>query len=795
MTVRNRFLITVILLCHLLVWHGLVTSQLRPAQPVHTEEVTIEAARQEKIGDLYKLQGDVHIHFREFDIRADEITYNETTGDITAIGHLIFDGGPNDLHMEGDRATYNAKREIGKFYNVVGTTGAKIRGKHVLLTSSNPFSFAGRLVERTGRDRIIINDGKVTSCTLQNPKWTFNAKKVDVVAGKNAKLYHSSFRLKKIPIFYFPFATLPVEKVGRQSGFLIPSIGQSSRKGTILGESVYWAINRSMDATLGAEYWSQRGWAQHGEFRARPSENSNIHLKYFGVLDRGFGNPKQYQGGEEATLVGETRLPHNIRAVADLDYLNSYVFRLAFSETFTQAVNSEVKSNAFLSKTWNGRFFNVMAARYQNYQSTSPGDVITILHTPSIDLDSVDHKIGSSPFYASYDVALQGVSRREPGFVTDNLVGRFDVYPQIGLPFHIAGWDFRPELALRDTYYTQRLIPSAGSLVPGNEAVNRKAFETAFDIRPAALSKVFSKPVFGHTVKHVIEPRLVYRYVNGVDNFNHIIRFDSRDILSDTNELEYAVINRFYAKPNAGERCGNPDIIVQDEDQSNENLQQVNTTECGVGVREVITWELIQKYFFNETFGGALIPGQRNVFTTTAELTGISFLTDYRRFSPLVSRLRIKTAKDTDVEWHLDYDTKLNRINASTALVTHHFGDYFVGGSHAFLETPAPTNSNEPPVSTVVPPERFNQMRWLVGYGSPTKRGISAAANIGFDVTKSFLQYSAAQVSYNWDCCGFSIEYRRLALGSVRNENQFRFALSLTNLGTFGTLRRQERLF
>jgi len=613
-----------------------------------------------------------------------------------------------------------------------------------------------------------------------------------VVVGQNAKLYHSTFRLKKIPIFYFPFATLPVEKIGRQSGFLIPTIGQSSRKGTIIGDSVYWAINRSMDATLGAEYWSHRGWAQHGDFRARPSDTSYLNLNYFGVLDRGFGDPKQFQGGEEAKLDAEALLPHNIRAVASVDYLKAYVFRLAFSETFTQAVNSEVRSIAFLSKTFDGYYFNAMSARYQNYQSTTPGDVITILHAPSADLNSVDHKLGASPFYASYDIALQGVSRREPGFVTNNLVGRFAIYPRIGVPFHLAGWNIRPELALRDTYYTQRLIPSSGSLTPGNEAVNRKAFETTLEIRPPSLSKIFAKPVFNHKIKHVIEPRLTYRYVNGVDNFNNIIRFDARDILSDTNELEYGIVNRIYAKRNAGENCETQDVLETPIAPNTAEEPAKKEKACGVGTREEISWELLQKYFFNETFGGALIPGQRNVFTTTAELTGISFLTDFRRFSPIVSRLRIRTTKDTDVEWHLDYDTQLNRINASTALVTHHFGDYFVAGSHAFLETPAAINAN--PTGGALP-ERFNQMRWLVGYGSPNKRGLSAAANIGFDVTNSFLQYSAGQVSYNWDCCGFSVEYRRLALGSVRNENQFRFALSLTNLGTFGTLRRQERLF
>jgi len=40
-----------------------------------------------------------------------------------------------------------------------------------------------------------------------------------------------------------------------------------------------------------------------------------------------------------------------------------------------------------------------------------------------------------------------------------------------------------------------------------------------------------------------------------------------------------------------------------------------------------------------------------------------------------------------------------------------------------------------------------------------------------------------------------SLEYRRFALGSVRNENQFRFIFSLANVAAIGNLRRQERLF
>ncbi len=837
MTLRFRLLTTALLLCHLLLLPQLVTSQLlagaafgqttpQDPQPRRAEgqepsaskprlaranepgeEVTIEALQQEKTGDLYRLRGEVQIRYRNFLLRADEITYNATSGEITAAGHVVFDGGPHDEHLEADHANYNLRTESGKFYDVRGTTGARFRGRQVVLTSSNPFFFSGALVEKDGPAHFVVHHGVVTSCELPKPKWTFEAEKVTVDVGDEARMYHSTFRLGPVPIFYFPFVQYPVNRLGRQTGFLIPNVGQSSRKGTILGESFYWAINRSMDATMGAEYFSERGWAQHGSFRARPSDHSYFNATYFGVLDRGIGTPKVDQGGEEVRANGEIQLPHGFRGVADIDYLSSFVFRLAFSESFTLAVNSEVRSNAFLSKTYRGYFFNLAVSRYQNFESTQRGDLVTILHAPSLDLGSADHQVGRSPLYWSYDAAVQGVSRREPQFVTAPLVGRFDLQPRLALPLVAGGWSFRPEIALRDTYYTQRLAstgtPQSGIGALLDQSVNRRALETTVEIRPPALSRIFETPVKQHILKHTIEPRVIYRYVAGVDNFPAIIRFDARDILSNTNEFEYGLTQRLYAKATKSTECINETAEQTEEGPPSVPLpaapevgprKGVRPAGCQPGppeAREILSWEIAQKYFVDPTFDDALVPGRRNVFTTTAEFSGIAFLTEPRHFSPIISRLRAFPGSRTEVEWKLDYDTKKGQINASTALVSRRFGDFFVGGSHAFLNVPGEIFG-----STAVPgPSQFNQLRWLVGYGRPNKRGINAAANIGFDVNSGFLQYSAFQTSYNWDCCGLSFEYRRFALGSVRNENQFRFALSLANIGTFGNLRRQERLF
>jgi LPS-assembly protein len=55
-------------------------------------------------------------------------------------------------------------------------------------------------------------------------------------------------------------------------------------------------------------------------------------------------------------------------------------------------------------------------------------------------------------------------------------------------------------------------------------------------------------------------------------------------------------------------------------------------------------------------------------------------------------------------------------------------------------------------------------------------------------------QFSTADVTYNTDCCGISFEYRLFNIGT-RSESQYRMAFAVSNVGTFGTLRKQERIF
>jgi LPS-assembly protein len=132
------------------------------------------------------------------------------------------------------------------------------------------------------------------------------------------------------------------------------------------------------------------------------------------------------------------------------------------------------------------------------------------------------------------------------------------------------------------------------------------------------------------------------------------------------------------------------------------------------------------------------------------------------------------------------------RINSSAAFAEYRIGEYFFGGSHTFFHVPANTVTE----TFAKEPLAFNQIRALIGYGHPNKRGFAGGASVGYDENLNYLQYVAVQTSYNSDCCGLSFEYRHTNVSGVLPvENQYRFAFTLANIGTFGNMKRQEKLY
>ena len=849
MTARIRLIITALLLCHLFLRPGVVTSQLPatgqqqnsgktasqpPAITVRTDtgeedteteqiiqqelqegsqelgpqrpainvapgrnEVLIRADEQEKNQDMYTVRGHVEIRFSTNILHCDQATYDSTTGQVTATGHVVFDGGRHNEHVVGSHAKFDVSRDSGTFYDATGSTGAKVKNKMMFLTSSTPFFFTGKVVERLGPDHYRVYYGFVTSCQLPNPKWQFDSKVADVEVGDEAKMHHATLKLHGIPVFYFPFVEHPAENLGRKSGFLLPIVGLSNLRGTVLGDAFYWVISRNADATMGAALYSKRGSAQYGNVRWL-GVGSSFQAQYYGVIDNK-GNPQtgQNQGGEELRAYGYKPLPDGFVGVLNVDLLSSYIFRLAFAEGYAEAINSEVRSSGFLIKTWDGYSLSLLASRYQNYESETAGDDISIVHEPSLEFSTAERPFSRTNFVYAYDAAIEGLNRSEVGFETAPIVGRIDAAPYLAWPKLFRGWTVRPQIGARETYYTEQLEPSSNPAVIGtaiHDTINRNVANASFEVRPPTLSRIFDRKPYGRVIKHTIEPFAIYRYQTGINDFSQIIRFDYRDILADTNEVEYGVINRIYAKKTTlSAHCYQPQehpSAPQNSATKDKETQAACKDPSGPA-GNIITWELAQKYFADPTFGGALVPGTRNVFDTTVDLTGIAFLTEPRIFSPIISRLRIASGS-ADFQWGVDYDPVLHQVNSSTLFAGYRMGKWYLNGGQTYLNAPGEVAI----VNGVETQQLYNQFRAGAIYGAMAKPGFSAAVSVGLSETPApFFQAGTVQANYNWDCCGITFQYQHYALGTVRNENAFRFSLSLTNVGSFGTISRLERLY
>ncbi len=736
--------------------------------------IELEAKQQRKEGDVFIADGDVDLRYQNQRLRADHVEYNTVTFVAIARGRVQFDY--ENQHLDADQARYNVRTGRGTFERVRGSVRIERRPNPFLLIAPNPLYFQAQEVERVDERHYIIRDAWLTVCQHDRPKWRFYAPHAKLTLDRSVALVNANFRIFGIPLIYLPYATAPAGRKMRQSGFLIPEIGNSSRKGLVLGDAYYWAPTDWLDLTLGAQFLSRRGSSQIVEFRARPWEKMRISAHYFGVEDRGLpgaNGERVPQGGHRLQVEFDALLPQGWRAVADIEQLSSLTFRLAFADTFGEAVKSEVRSAAYVSNNFHGFSLNFAALNSKNFLSipvgTAPETDVVLRSAPGVRFSSVEQAPWRRwPIYFGFDVLADAVHRSEtctaarascigPGgallsqqrFETPAAVQRAEIAPRVTVPLHWGPWlGVTPTFVLRPTRYGSQLL--AGTVI--GDSLRRTTTELTVDLRPASFERIWERPA--GKWKHTIEPQVVYRFVNGVNRFGRFLRFDENDTLTNTNEFEYGITQRLYRRAGEGQ------------------------------ADELLTWRIAQKYYLDSTFGGALVPGQRNVFQALNSITGFAFADAPRHFSPLVSDVRVTPGGRYDAEFRLDYDLEEHRLAAvGTLLKMRPYREFFITLAHFSVQS-----------SPVLQP-KSNQVRALLGYGELNRRGWNAALGFSYDIRQQFLQNQLVQVSYNGACCGIAFEFRRLALGPVRTENQFRVALIIANLGTFGTLRRQERIF
>lgn len=719
-------------------WSAAVFFLLCAREPVYAQEqirteipyqdmdgtVTLLSDSQERIGkSRFRARGNVAISFQDMLITGDEAEYDEETREGFISGHVRF--SQKEQWLTCSRAEFNFGSQTGVFYNASGYTDRE-------------FWITGRTIRKTGRDTYRVDEGLVTACEEVRPKWLFTASRTDIRIDRTARLRNTVFKIKGIPVFYAPYLIVPLEKKKRSSGFVPFHTGTSTSKGRMLSEGYYQTLGKSADLTVYGDYFTLRGLALGGNFRARPNPETRFELNVYGIDD------KLGQGGVQLTVDGESRLRDDWRAVARVNVSSNFAFRQAFSDSFQSATISQERATAFLTRNHNSISTNIA---YQREEVLFPVRPLVIRKVPSLEFFSLGTPLGRSPLVLSFRTSLDGMSRTDTSVETQRLIQRLDFYPRLTLRLPaLAGFSLTPSAGVRETYYGAQLSDESEFGVV-NRSLHRQYADFSLELRTPTLERDFADSWLG-PVRHTIEPFVNYRWIGGIDDFDKIIRFDEQDAIADTSEFEYGIVNRIFSTP---ER------------------------------RELMRLALVQKYYLDPDFGGAFRPGESNAFYPLDTVTGLYQTGTPVSLAPLSAIFQLSPRDGIHNDIRTDYDVRLQRWRSASYSTIWQQGKFFLSGTYFKNRTLAPGMLSA------------NHVQGQIGYGLPD-RGLSSSLTIRYNLRTSQLLNSTSRLNYMWDCCGVALEFNQFDLG-LRTESRFSFSFMLKGIGSFGNIRRPESIY
>ncbi|MGC2237674.1 MAG: LPS assembly protein LptD [Pyrinomonadaceae bacterium] len=758
---------------------------------VYSDKQTVEG---EAGARVVTHSGNVDVRYGIYRLQADKITIYEADNRMVADGNVIFDQG-EDQRITGSKGEWNYKTKLGYFVDSTGFTNQTDDGTVIYFTADR--------VERVGLNEIVVTNGKFTACEDNVPQWSFTADRATIRPDDRIKLKNAKFRLRDIPIIPVPYASIPIKKRDRQSGFLTPTFGFSQRKGARFSGAYFQTLGRSADVTFRGDIFTGRGIGYGMDLRTRANSRSYFNFGFYAVKDRIFGSREDAdhpdQGGSLLYADGVHYFANGFTAVADVRLTSNLDFRQVFSDGIQQIISPIEVSQVFVNKSWDSFTLNVLA---RSQEISIPNVQIKTRNLPSINFEKRPTEISFlKNVYFSFKASLEGISRREvvedvslyrlqtgnDPVISPAIGQRFDIYPQVEIPFHTKYLSATATFGARVNYYSNSFNDIRQ--VVGRDVI-RKFGEFQLDLRPVALAKNFYGKNNAFRFRHVIEPFLTYRLIKGVDNFNKIIRFDYQDTQTDTNEIEYGITNRIYTRQYT-------EAVTAEAQKALRENPLASNKPLSIQPYEIFTFTVRGKYFFDPSFGGALTPGRRNQIEPITALTFYTFGGVPRRFSPLNldatyrprRKIFVNTRMDLgvqgdglrDISATIGYDTKILKIFQTfyyTRAVT------LIPSLRQYAEQGSLTKE----AGTL----RGSQWSPSVFIGNRDK-GLFGGTSLFFDFENtrtlkrgSPLVSSLFTIGYAGNCCAMTLQYFTYNVG-VRRENRLVFSFRLNGIGTFGT--------
>jgi LPS-assembly protein len=541
--------------------------------PYHLEA---DSLRYDDATRTYQARGHVTITRGDQSLEADAVDLNDQTREANAWGRVRFLSGKDWL--TGDRIQIDLDGGTGTVYH--GT----------LFIEESHFYVRGDEIHKTGEDSYYVRDGRFTTCDGASPAWEITGKDLRLTAEGYGTAKHLALRARSIPVLYAPFLVFPAKRK-RQSGLLMPQIGDSNRNGFEYNQPFFWAIGESSDATFYEHYMADRGLKHGLEYRYVLAPESKgaamFDFLYDRQIDDGTSGFKGFRGDDEDRLnrkrwwfrtKNDQELPAGFKAKLDLDVVSDQDYLREFQPGYTGYDRTDhyflkefgrelddrtetVRLNQLnVNRIWEQYSLDAGLRWYDNVIARINNDPDMTLQTlPYVQFEGAKQPVYETPLYfdlqASYDYFW-----RDAGTTGH----RADMHPRVYYPLTLGNYlDFEPSVGMRETLWQVENYED-------EDPTGKDHFDarTLFDFKAdlsTELSRVFD--VTGHTldkIKHAVRPQVIYEYVP-VPNQEDYPYFEGIDRIEEKNLVTYSITNNFTAKMHKQPKPAEEDLGSQPE--------------------------------------------------------------------------------------------------------------------------------------------------------------------------------------------------------------------------------------
>jgi len=417
---------------------------------------------------------------------------------------------------------------------VLATTGRMIQPPPV--TGSG----TAERIEFLGEDRYRLLNANYSTCAPDRRDWEISVDALDLdYDSALGKARNALVTFKGTPILYLPRMSFPLDNQ-RQSGFLTPTIGSTTKSGLEVALPWYWNIAPNMDATITPRVMSRRGVQMNSEFRYLDYTYSGVARVEYLPDDKLAKRDRYGYAITHAQNLGRGfGLNLNFNRVSDDDYYSDLSTRVA------SVSQGNLLRQAMLTygASWYSAALNVQT--YQTLQDLAkPYQRLPQL---TVSANRYDLPLGLnfafSGEYANFDHPTAVTARRTV------------LYPQITLPYTTPAFQFTPKLGLHHTRYQ---FERQGPAIPADQSRTVPIFSV-----DGSFVMERDTTLFGQSLLQTLEPRAYYLYVpdkdkvllpnrgfdTGLVGFSYANmfrenRYAGNDRIGDANEITLALTSR-----------------------------------------------------------------------------------------------------------------------------------------------------------------------------------------------------------------------------------------------------------